>query len=406
MISVDKEKSSPYAVVIGIDHFVGIQTARIFAQRGLPVIGIAKDPKHYCARTRVCERILTADTQGSDLIKTLVALGKKLKQKAVLVPCRDMSVLMISRNRVALEKYFYVLLPDPEVVEMLMDKPSFYDFASKENLPLLKNFMLHNKTDAEKAAQSLNFPCILKPPVKTPTWEMNTKVKAFKSNNAEEFLKDYDRCSKWAELLMVQEWIAGSDEDLYSCNCYFNKDSEPLVTFTAKKLRQWPPETGNTSLGQECKNDFVLKETIRLFKKVHFYGLGYLEMKRDQRNGKYYIIEPNIGRPTGRSALAEASGVELLYTMYCDTVGWPLPENRVQKFLGVKWVHLRTDFQSALHYWLRGNLTIKSWRRSLRGRKAYAILSWYDPLPFFEQIRLGFWYFIVNIFKKSKKYDF
>lgn len=404
MTPVPEKKPFPYAVVVGVDHFVGLQTVRIFARRGIPVIGVVNDPKHYCARTKVCERILVADTLGENVIRSLVALGKELKQRALLVPCRDMSVLMVSRYRQDLAPYYYVVLPEPEVVEMLMDKPSFYKYAQKENLPLIRNFLLHSRSDAEKAIQNLTFPCILKPPVKTPAWEIQTKEKAFKSYDAKEFLKDYDRCSKWAEILMVQEWIPGPDENLYSCNCYFDRNSEPIVYFTAKKLRQWPPETGNTSLGQECDNNVVLKETIRLFKKLKFYGLAYLEMKRDDRNGKYYIIEPNIGRPTGRSALAEASGVELLYTMYRDTLGWRLPENINQKRIGVKWIHLRTDFLSALHYWANGKLTIRDWLRSLRGQKTYAILSWSDPIPFLEQLRSGILQTIANIFKKSKKY--
>ena len=59
--------------------------------------------------------------------------------------------------------------------------------------------------------------------------------------------------------------------------------------------------------------------------------------------------------------------MELLYTMYCDVLGWPLPENREQKYEGVKWISLRRDVQSAFHYWRRGNLTLREWWRSWRG---------------------------------------
>ena len=60
-----------------------------------------------------------------------------------------------------------------------------------------------------------------------------------------------------------------------------------------------------------------------------------------------------------RSATAEISGVELLYTMYCDAIGWPLPANREQMYQGVKWIYLRHDFQSAFYRWRRGELTLK-----------------------------------------------
>jgi predicted ATP-grasp superfamily ATP-dependent carboligase len=68
--------------------------------------------------------------------------------------------------------------------------------------------------------------------------------------------------------------------------------------------------------------------------------------------------------------------------MYCDAVGWPLPANLEQKYTGVKWIYLRRDFQSAFYYWRRGELSLRDWWRSIRGRKAYAMFSWTDFLPF------------------------
>jgi predicted ATP-grasp superfamily ATP-dependent carboligase len=378
-----------YAIVIGLDCITGLQTARILARRGVPVLAIARDPSHYCCQTNVCERILEANTASQELIETLEALGPTLDQKAVLVPCTDMSVLSISRNRARLTPWYHFVLPEPETVEMLMDKVSFYTYAMEKELPIPGTFFLRTRSDADQAAEKLTFPCIMKPPLKTPTWEQNTRAKVFKLEDAEEFLQAYDRSSGWAELLMVQEWIEGTDANLYSCNCYYSKESAPLVTFIARKLRQWPPETGTSCLGEEVRNDFVLEGSLRLFNSVGYKGLGYVEMKRDERTGNHYIIEPNIGRPTGRSAIAEAGGVELVYTMYCDALGLPLPENRQQMYRGAKWIYLRQDLQSALHYWRKGELSLGEWLRSIRGRKVDAVLSWRDPGPFFADFFRG-----------------
>ncbi len=378
------DSQMPHAIVIGLDCMTGVQTARILAGHGVPVIAIASDPEHYCAKTRVCEQILTANTKSEAFIDALVTLGPTLQQKAVLVPCTDMSVLLISRNRQRLAEWYHVSLPDEAVVEMLMDKISFVTFAQEQGLAIPGTYFIHNRVEAEEASRELNYPCILKPPMKTPLWEQNTKEKVFKIDSANEFMQLYDRCASWAELLMAQEWVEGTDANLYSCNCYFNADSEPLVTFIARKIRQWPPETGTSCLGEEVRNDEVLEESIRLFRSVGYHGLGYVELKKDERSGKHYIIEPNIGRPTGRSAIAEAGGVELVYTMYCDALKRPLPENRTQQYKGVKWIHWRRDFQSALFYYRRGDLKLGEWFRSWRGKKGYAIFAWNDLAPFWH----------------------
>jgi len=188
------------------------------------------------------------------------------------------------------------------------------------------------------------------------------------------------------EWLLVQEWVEGDEDGLFSCNCYFDRLGQPVVTFVARKLRQWPPNIGTSASGVECRNDEVLTEALKLFGTVGFHGLGYLEMKRDVRTGQIQIIEPNVGRPTGRSAIAEAGGVDLVYTAYCDAAGLPLPPAREQRYVGAKWLDLRRDLQAAAVARRRGDLSVAEWARSVRGPKAHAIWSRRDPLPFMVDV--------------------
>jgi len=379
-----QNKQKPYAVVLGLDHINGIQTVRLLANHRIPIIGIAKDPDHYCVRTRLCEKILFTDTSSEALIDSLVQIGPTLGQKAVLYPCTDAIVSLVSMFRERLEPWYHIILPEHETVEMLMDKTQFYDFAEKNGFPVSRTLFIHNRDEAEKLALEFNFPCIVKPPFNSIlAWDQNSKLKAYLFDTPDEFLESYNRLSSWSPTLIVQEWIVGPVRNLYSCNCYFDKNGEPVATFVARKLRQWPPETGDSCLGEECRNDEVLNETIRLFKSVNYRGLGYVELKQDSRTGKHYIVEPNIGRPTGRSAIAETGGVELIYSMYCDALDMPLPANRVQKYGNAKWVYFGRDFLSALHYYRKGELTLLGWLRSLRGITVDAIFSWNDLGPFF-----------------------
>ena len=376
----------PRAIVIGLDCPTGLQTARILSGRGVRVIGIARNPRHPCARTNACERVVASDTAGPQLIETLRRIGPTLDAAAVLVPCTDMSVLLTSRHRGELAPRFHVLLPDPDVVEMLVDKARFYAFAQREGLPLPPTFVLRSRDDAAEAARALRFPAVLKPTVKTPEWERHTSAKVYQVTSADELLRVYDRCAAWTDALVAQEWIAGGDTDHYTCNAYFGEGGEPLAALTTRKLRQWPPTGGQACLSVEVADEAVLAVTVRLFRSVRHRGLGYLEMKRDARTGEYLIIEPNVGRPTGRSATAEAAGVEMLYTMYCDALAWPLPANRAQTFRGTKWIYLRRDLQSAVRHWTRGELTLRDWLSSCRGPMVEALFSWRDPVPFWADL--------------------
>jgi predicted ATP-grasp superfamily ATP-dependent carboligase len=370
------------AVVIGLDCITGLQTARILAARGVPVIGIARNPGHFACRTRVCERRIAADTHGEGLVEALELLAPTLPEPAVLYPCTDNAVLTLSRERERVQSHHRMVLPDSEVVETLVDKVRFLELAARIGLPLPRTFLIRDRAGALEAAQGLAYPAVVKPPYKTPEWQAATREKAFKVRDGAELLALHERFGVLAPVLIAQEWIEGEESELYSCNCYYGQDGRPLATFVARKLRQWPPETGTSALGEEVRNDAVLRATLHLFDAVHYRGLGYVEMKRDARTGRHVVIEPNVGRPTGRSAIAEAGGVELLYTMYCDATGRPLPEARVQRFVGARWIYWRHDVQAALHAWRGGRLTLRDWARSLRGRKASAVFSWSDPAPF------------------------
>ena len=384
--------SSPSPViVIGLDCITGLQTARILAARGVPVIGIARDTGHFACRTRVCERIIQADLGTQALIPVLVELASTLGTRAVLCPCTDAAVLVLSEHRDKLQAGFHLALPDHDVVQMLIDKVRFFRFAGEHDLAIPQTFLLRDQADADRAAKELTYPCVLKPPMKSARWLQHTKAKAYKVEDAREFLALYERCHEWADLLMAQQWIAGGEGNLFSCNCYYSKEGKPLATFVARKIRQWPPETGTSCLGEEVRNDEVLKETLALFGRVGYRGLGYVEIKRDETTGRHYIIEPNIGRPTGRSAIAEAGGVELLYTMYCDLTGRPLPEKREQHYGGVKWIYWRNDMRSAWHYWRKGEITARQVWQSWRGKKACAVFSWRDPMPFIADLGRSIW---------------
>ncbi len=398
-----KNTDQAYAIVIGLDSVQGLQTARILNDRGVPVIGLVKDPTHYACKTNACEEIMVTATDERELIETLQQIGSLFQQKAVLFPCEDMNVLLVSEYREWLKNWYHVVLPEHEIVEMLTDKIRFNQFAMENDLPIPKTFILHNMADAERAAEALSYPCILKPSVKTPEWTQHTTIKAFKVFDMVELLAYYDKYQSLTPCMIAQEWIEGEDTNHHTCNFYFDENSTPLVTFMSQKIRQWPPKTGQGCIGRESRNDEVRNETIRIFRNLNYYGLGYLDMKRDDRSGKYLIVEPNIGRPTGRSATAEASGVELLYTMYCDATGKPLPENRMQMFKGVKWIHIRRDLQSVLYLLRRRQLSLKELWASWRGPKTFALFSWRDPAPFFGDLTRGIRLLLSS--KERKKRD-
>ena len=387
MRSSERASATPPAVVVGLDSITGLQTARILATRGVPVHGVVSDRRHWGARTNACLGVAEAPTSGAGLVTSLVGLAGRLARPAVLLPCSDVAVDTVSRHRARLAEAGYLLaLPEHQVVELLMDKVRFARYAAEHDLAVPRTEVLGDRTDTAAVAATIGYPCVLKPPYKTASWLAHTSAKGFTVSDEASFLDVYHRVQHWVPFLVAQEWIPGPEDGLYSCNAVFGAGGRPLATFVARKVRQWPPDIGTSASGEECRNDEVLHTTIRLFGGLGHRGLAYLEMKRDARTGRLWIVEPNVGRPTGRSAIAEAGGVELVHTAYCDAAGLPLPTAREQQYGDARWLDVRRDLQAALVARRRGTLSLRTWLRWVRGPKAHAIWSRQDPAPFVTDV--------------------
>ena len=57
----------PAAVVVGLDNITGLQTARILADRGVRVYGVAANRRHFGARTNACIEVVESRLAGPEL---------------------------------------------------------------------------------------------------------------------------------------------------------------------------------------------------------------------------------------------------------------------------------------------------------------------------------------------------
>jgi len=372
----------PPLVLVGLDSLQGLQVARLFARRGLEVHAVAKDPRYYSCRTRVVRSLTFCNTGNASLLDHLRVLGSTLSAKAVLIACQDKAVAVLSNGRDQLEPWYHLVLPPPAVVDELIHKAGFASYATAVGLPIPKTFVVAAPHDAQRAAAELTYPVILKPNFRTAEWMKHTKMKAVKVDSAEELLALCDRLAGRVPELIVQDWIAGPDSEHVTCNVYLDRTSTTLSGFVSRKIRQWPPVVGQGCLAEMVDDEEVYGLTRRFFEAAGLVGFGYMEFKRSQGDGRLIAIEPNIGRPTGRSPLAEAAGIEFHYTAYADAAGLPLPTQRGPHGAHVKWIHELRDLQASLTAMRNGQLGFADWMRSMRGPKTCAVLSRRDPMPF------------------------
>jgi predicted ATP-grasp superfamily ATP-dependent carboligase len=68
--------------------------------------------------------------------------------------------------------------------------------------------------------------------------------------------------------------------------------------------------------------------TQQVLDRAGLVGLGSVEVKRDRRDGRYYITEPTVGRPNLQSNVATAAGLNMAVIAYRDACDMPVvPES-------------------------------------------------------------------------------
>jgi predicted ATP-grasp superfamily ATP-dependent carboligase len=283
----------------------------------------------------------------------------------------DRPLLTLSRYRDRLASCFGFQFPPDDLLSRLCLKEPFFQLARLGGFPVPKTLLLHNHHDLCGLCD-LRLPLCVKPNGRSPAYVQSFK-KAYRiANHA-------DAQSLCKEILdavgevIVQEWIEGSDDSIYFSLCYLGEPTP--VAFTGRKGRSWPPQIGVTASCWAAPE--VAEEledlTIRFFEFVGVKnGFASMEYKRDQRDGRFVMVEPTVGRTDGQVEISALCGINLCHVAYCDIAGLQRPPLKLDP------THVwRDEFKDFLSARISG--TSFSYPPGHRVHNAY--WRWGDPAP-------------------------
>ena len=375
------ERHCDPVVVVGLGT-TGLGVVRSLSHYRIPMTAVTTLPREASTYSRLCRKIFVNSKNRKDMWETVFRVGKEHQPvRPILFLTSDLAVLEASQYRDALSERFRFKLPEQEMVNLLMDKTAFAEFAEKNGLPVPKTIVVRNGRGWIRVLEESLYPCIVKPKYRSVAWEQAGLPKVYRADTRDQLEGLVNLLSSVEGDFVVQEWIPGNDSDVFFYLTYCHEAGYPLVGFTGRKIRQWPPQIGCTSMAEPAASDEVVSVAQRLIKLSRFKGIGSVELKRDSRNGCFKIMEPTVGRPNLQSEVATANGVNIVYRAYCELSGQaPIPLRRPRE--KTRWIYLDFDLTSGFNYWRKGELTLMAFIRSYRFPRYYADLSWQDPLPF------------------------
>jgi predicted ATP-grasp superfamily ATP-dependent carboligase len=289
-------------VVVGVGWVAGLAAIRSLGRAGLRVLAVDNRPGALGFRSRYAEPHVAPAREGADYVRFLAALGD-----GVVFPTHDDDLATIARYRERL--HFTCPFPGWDVLGAAQDKREQVAAAARTGVPVPHT--------AEEPTDEMGFPVLVKP-AHAPEFRRRFGVKAFRCENRAELDAAFERANDFRPL--VQEWIPGGDETLYTLGSYVAEDGRPLGLFSGRKLRQTPRSIGTARVAEAVWVDEVVDRGLALLRELGLWGISQVEFKRDPRDGKFKLIEVNP-RLWEWHGLAASCGVDLPLIAYHDVTG-------------------------------------------------------------------------------------
>lgn len=312
--------TTPVAVVIGLSIH-GLAVARALARRGVPVHALAEreHPPQPAALTRYAH-VHTVQGLNSDALPDLLldfATSARLEPGAVLFPTSDRMAKSLALGWPRLANLFRLSWASQrdEVLE-LQRKDSLPALCDRAGVRYPRSVIVKAIDDLPQT-RALEYPLVVKPA------QPLSSFKAIRAASPEVLVATCQRYS--ADFpFVVQHWIEGPEPSLYSCTAFLER-GRPIVTFTSRKIDAVPRGLGQGTVFESTPAPEVERISKNFLRELHMSGPIAIEFKRDAQ-GRFWLIEPNVGRTEYCVDVAVQAGINLPYIEYLHATGGSVME--------------------------------------------------------------------------------
>ncbi|MBN2189742.1 MAG: hypothetical protein JW728_00845 [Candidatus Aureabacteria bacterium] len=371
------------AIVYPTGYPVGFGVARALAENGVKVIALDNNPASVARYSNKFAFYCEPGIKSSpDIVDFLKGFLKKFSVKPVLFLVDDEDILEVTRRFDEIKDYVYLATGGKTNIE-LIDKTRQYKIFQEKGIQMPRTLFFEAGLNAVRVGREIGYPCIIKPDIST-SLRVSTGKKVLFCQSESDFEKNIKIADKYCNKYLIQEYIPGGNERLYTFGSYVSADRNTIVFFTGRKVRQFPPDFGTCRCGESVSFKELEEDGVRVLRDLGYSGISQLEFKHDPRDGKLKVMEIN-GRAWLWMSLAVECGVNIPLAAYYDSLGMKIPAYRQ---IGEKmiWINFFEDLLNSLHAYRACGykehaIGFGNWIRSIKGHKTYAFFSWDDPIP-------------------------
>jgi D-aspartate ligase len=356
--------------------------ARSAGRLGIPVYAVRRDRREPATRSRYIVAGFELPSAASEQaqLESIMGLAERVG-KSVLLPIDDRGAVFVADHWSELSQRF--VFPDQSsgLARQLASKRELWELCRRHGIPTPVSTFPTSKHELLDRAANLGYPAVLK---RSDPWLPSRDRHAPSvviARSSAELAEAYERMrSPVGPQVVLQEYIPGDSDSVWMFNGYFDAGSSCLCWFTGRKLRQYRPRIGPTSLGICETNEQVAQLAQRLMGAIGYRGIIDMGFRHDARDGSYKLLDVNPRIGSTFRLFAGDGGLDVLRAQYLDLTGQPVPPTRAVE--GRKWIVEPADLASAAQLARQRELSFGNWIRSLNGIDETAWWAADDPLPF------------------------
>jgi predicted ATP-grasp superfamily ATP-dependent carboligase len=305
---------SPSVLVVHGDSFIALNIVRSIGRKGVPVTVLYEGPG-LAAKSRYCSHA-EKYSPGGDVVQRVMSAVHQRKLTHVIATSDDI-ISKLNSCRAEIEQSCTLLFPEEAAFNRALHKDETLTIAESIGVPCPRTVKVRSRSDLQ-GCKLLHFPVAVKPRRGIASF----KVEYFDSlTDLAAFLEP----ALGSESFLVQEYVEGEGVGIE----VLMRGGEPLLVFSHRRIREFPPTGGVSTCCEGIDPDPVLLDySVRLLRAMEWDGVAMVEFKVNSLTKRAALMEVN-GRFWGSLPLAIHSGAnfpyELLFTSTSDQLSSTMP---------------------------------------------------------------------------------
>jgi predicted ATP-grasp superfamily ATP-dependent carboligase len=306
-------------------------------------------------------------------------------------------VRSVAESYSELKEIYNIDFSNPQLVLHLLNKENIPPFVEQAGLVYPETFVVSGIEGLKDIKDTLNYPILIKPT--SPL----SPFKAEKVIDENELLRFVGKYQKAVKSILIQEWITGTEKNIYFASFYLDGENNAIAKFLGRKIRSMPRNTGVTSSAEASNRTDILDSGFNFFNGLKLTGPVSIEIKESDI-GNHYVIEPTVGRFDYWILCCVINGVDFPYLSYTYRINKDATSVYKQKKSRI-WV----DFERDLPVYIE-SFKIRGQRKDAIGylfkKKTFALWAWDDIRPSLYKWPRGLKDYILKTVKIIKKLFF